>query len=95
MIGFYCHWLEDGQMAIGLGLKPELTGQGLGKGIGKNALTQFCHIVFEKYNVSKLCAFTYKNNVRSKGALESVGFRMIEEFEEDGVPSCYYELWNQ
>ncbi len=66
-----------------------------GKGIGKNVLTQFCNIVFEKYNVSKLCAFTYKNNVRSKCALESVGFRMIEEFEEDDVPSCYYELSNQ
>lgn len=66
-----------------------------GKGIGKNALTQFCHIVFEKYNVSKLCAFTYKNNTRSKGVLESVGFRMLEEFEEDGVPSYYYELLNQ
>ncbi|QUH20368.1 GNAT family N-acetyltransferase [Alkaliphilus sp. B6464] len=63
-----------------------------GKEIGKHALAQFCHLVFEKYAISKLCAFTYKSNKKSIGMLESVGFKKIEDFEEDGVISCYYEL---
>lgn len=63
-----------------------------GKGIGKDVIKQFCQLVFERYAVSKLCAFTYKDNKRSIGVLESAGFKKIEEFEEDGVLSCYYEL---
>lgn len=63
-----------------------------GRGIGKHALQQFCQLVFERYTVTKLCAFTYKENSRSISALESAGFHMVEEFEEDGVLSCYYEL---
>ena len=63
-----------------------------GMGFGKQALTQFVRLVFKGYQIDKLCAFTYSANTRSIGALESVGFRRIEEFVEDGVPSCYYEL---
>ena len=63
-----------------------------GMGIGKQALTKFHHFVFERYNISKLCAFTFSTNKRSIGALESVGFKKIEEFEEDGVLSYYCEL---
>jgi [ribosomal protein S5]-alanine N-acetyltransferase len=63
-----------------------------GKGIGQQALSQFCRLVFEKYQIDKLCAFTYSANKRSAGALEKSGFKKIEEFEEDGVLSYYYEL---
>lgn len=63
-----------------------------GQGVGKRALTQFCRIVFDKYAISRLCAFTYKHNIKSKAMLKSVGFEKIEDFEEDGIPSCYYEL---
>ncbi len=62
-----------------------------GMGIGKEALNLFFALVFEKYAIDKLCAFTYKANVRSLGMLKDAGFHMVEEFEEDGVPSCYYE----
>lgn len=62
-----------------------------GRGFGKCALKQFSQLVFDMYNISKLCAFTYKENTRSIGVMESAGFHMIEEFEEDGVLSCYYE----
>ena len=65
-----------------------------GKGVGKHVIKQFCQLVFERYAVNKLCAFTYKDNKRSMGALESAGFKKIEEFEEEGVLSCYYELSN-
>lgn len=63
-----------------------------GKGIGEHALKQFCQLVFERYAINKLCAFTYKDNKRSIGPLESAGFKKIEDFVEDGVLSCYYEL---
>lgn len=63
-----------------------------GKGIGKDALEQFSKLVFERYTVSKLCAFTYKHNKRSIATLESLGFKKLEEFEENGITSCYYEL---
>jgi len=63
-----------------------------GKGIGKTVLKQFCELIFDKYDVTKLCAFTYKHNEGSIRALESIGFKMIEEFEEDGVLSYYYEF---
>ncbi len=62
-----------------------------GIGIGKEALSRFCALVFERYAIDKLCAFAYKANVRSCGMLKSAGFHMVEEFEEDGVLSCYYE----
>ncbi|MBL4936843.1 GNAT family N-acetyltransferase [Clostridium sp. YIM B02515] len=63
-----------------------------GKGIGKDALKQFSKLVFERYAVSRLCAFTYKDNKRSIATLESAGFKKLEEFKENGIISCYYEL---
>lgn len=63
-----------------------------GMGIGKQVLTQFCRLAFERFRINKLCAFTYSSNQRSIGVLERVGFRKIEEFEEEGVPSCYFEM---
>ncbi len=63
-----------------------------GKGIGKHTIEQFCQLVFGIYDINKLCAFTYKDNKRSIAVLENAGFKKIEEFEEDDVLSCYYEL---
>ena len=63
-----------------------------GRGIGRQALAQFYALVFQRYRIGKLCAFTYRSNQRSIRALEGVGFGMVEEFEEEGVPSCYFEL---
>lgn len=63
-----------------------------GKGIGKTVLKQFCELVFDRYDVIKLCAFSYKHNEGSTRVLESSGFKIIEEFEEDVVLSYYYEL---
>jgi RimJ/RimL family protein N-acetyltransferase len=63
-----------------------------GKGIGKYALKQFCQLIFKKYDINKLCAFTYNDNKGSIGILESAGFKKIEDFVEDDVLSCYYEL---
>jgi len=63
-----------------------------GRGIGTEALSRFCGMVFERYRLDKLCAFAYRSNTRSAGMLARVGFAMVEEFVEDGVSSRYYEL---
>ena len=63
-----------------------------GQGVGTEALGQFCTLVFDRYLIDKLCAFAYKANARSDRLLRRIGFAEIEEFEEDGVPSRYYEL---
>lgn len=62
-----------------------------GQGLGKEALKEFIKILFKRYSINKLCTFTYKSNVRSIATLENVGFVNIEDFEEDGIASCYFE----
>lgn len=62
-----------------------------GQGIGKEILMQFSKVIFENYSINKLCAFTYKSNTRSIAALEKAGFVKLEDFEEAGVASCYFE----
>lgn len=66
-----------------------------GKGIGKRILLEFTKIIFNKYNLKKLCAFTYKDNERSIRTLESIGFKKVEEFKENNRLSCYYELYSE
>jgi RimJ/RimL family protein N-acetyltransferase len=56
-----------------------------GRGIGKNALKQFCRLVFERYAIDKLCAFTYADNKRSIGSLEGAGYKKIEAKEIDKI----------
>ena len=58
-------------------------------------LKTFCNTIFQRYSINKLCAFTYKTNLKSVKALESVGFNIIEEFDEDGVSSYYLEMINR
>lgn len=49
MIGFYCNWFENGELAIGLGLKPELTG----KGFGKDFVTAGINFSIQRQNYEK------------------------------------------
>ena len=62
-----------------------------GKGIGSEVLVDFIKQLKQKYNLNKLCAFTYKANLASSKMLSRVGFNCIEEFEEDGIKSLYFE----
>lgn len=62
------------------------------KGIGAIALSEFNKIISYKYDINKICAFTYEFNIASRKTLEKVGFKQIEEFEENNVKSLYYEL---
>ncbi len=62
------------------------------KGIATKAIALFLQEIFERYSVEKIGAFTYSSNIASIRVLEKSGFRFIEEWEEDGVLSRYFEL---
>jgi len=65
-----------------------------GQKIGTTAINRFSKIVFEKYKIDKIGAFTYAYNIPSIKSLIKNNFNLIEEFEENGVLSNYYELSN-
>lgn len=68
-------------------LEPELWGQG----IAAEGLRLFLAEIGEKFPIGNLGAFTFSENTASIRVLEKNGFTMVEEFEEDGVPSNYFE----
>ena len=45
--------------------------------------------IVPKFNLKTLGAFTFASNIASICVLEKNGFTKWEEFEEDGVLSCY------
>lgn len=63
-----------------------------GKGIATSAAEAFLQEVFERYNVETIGAFTYSANLASIRVLQKLGFVFVEEWEEDGVLSRYFEL---
>ena len=62
-----------------------------GKGVGSEAARLFCMEALSRYEIRKLGAFTYAENIRSLRALEKAGFREKERFPEEGRPSVYLE----
>ncbi|MBQ8599730.1 MAG: GNAT family N-acetyltransferase [Oscillospiraceae bacterium] len=63
-----------------------------GKGIAAKAGSLFLREVFRRYDIDKMGAFTYASNRASIRVLEKLGFDFVEEWEEDGVLSRYFEL---
>ena len=62
-----------------------------GKGIGSQAAKLFLPEVFSRYQINKMGAFTYADNLSSIEALKKAGFREVERFEEEGRMSVYLE----
>lgn len=60
-------------------------------GIATKAVKMFIKNICAKYHVKSIGAFTYANNIASVRVLEKNGFVVMEEFEEDGVPSKYFQ----
>lgn len=48
--------------------------------------------IVPKFNLKTLGAFTFASNIASICVLEKNGFTKWEEFEEDGVLSCYLQV---
>ncbi len=61
------------------------------KGIASEALRLFMEEVTERFQLRTLGAFTYSSHTPSIRVLEKNHFNFIEEFEEDGIPSQYYQ----
>lgn len=63
-----------------------------GKGIATEALRLFIAEIVPKFNLKTLGAFTFASNIASIRVLEKNGFTKREEFEEDGILSCYLQV---
>ena len=62
-----------------------------GKGVATEAVRLFLAEVLERFGLTSVGAFTYAENAASIRVLEKNGFRLMEEFTEDGVASRYYQ----
>ena len=62
------------------------------KGIAATALNMFIKNIHAEYMVKTIGAFTFSHNHASIRVLEKNGFSVIEEFEEDGIPSKYFQF---
>ncbi len=63
-----------------------------GQGIASKALAMFLLEITWKYGLKAVGAFTFSHNLSSIRVLEKNGFRLMDEFFEDGIPSRYYQL---
>ena len=68
--------------------EPELQS----KGIATTATRLFIDVIKERFNIKSIGAFTFSNNFGSIRVLEKNGFSFVEEFEEDGVLSKYFQI---
>ncbi len=62
------------------------------KGIATEAVKLFLQDVFQRYQIQRVGAFTYANNRASIRVLEKAGFHWMENWAEDSILSCYYEI---
>lgn len=63
-----------------------------GQGIATKALELFLPEIARKYGLKTAGAFTYTDNLPSIRVLEKNGFRLAQEFMENGASSRYYQL---
>ncbi len=63
-----------------------------GQGIASRALSMFLLEITGKYGLKTVGAFTYSSNLPSIRVLEKNGFRLAEEFVENGLSSQYFQL---
>lgn len=62
------------------------------RGIATAATRLFIEKIRERFSINSIGAFTFSNNFASIRVLEKNGFSLVEEFEEDGVLSKYFQL---
>lgn len=55
------------------------------KGIGSRVMSEFISILRQKYDLTKIEAYTFSKNIASIKCLEKVGFITTEDFEENGI----------
>ena len=62
------------------------------RGIATEAVRMFLRVIRENFPITTVGAFTFSHNEASVRVLEKNGFALVEEFEEDGVMSKYFQL---
>lgn len=62
-----------------------------GRGVATEAVRLFLAEVKARYGLRRVGAFAYADNAASLRVLEKNGFRCVEEFEEEGCRSAYWE----
>lgn len=70
LVGFFCVKQEAGDVEIGLGLRPDLTGQGRGGAF----LNEILRFVKENYQFEKICMDVASFNQRAIKVYERAGF---------------------
>jgi len=77
LVGFYSIKFEEGIMWIGLALKPELTGQGLGQGFVQSGID----FAIQKFNYRNeyVMLTVWAENERAIKSYEKIGFRQVSK----------------
>lgn len=78
LVGFYSFSFQEGIMWLGFGLKPELTGIGL----GKDFVTEGIKFGMEnfKYKKNHIMLAVASFNKRATRLYEKIGFQTVEEY---------------
>ena len=84
-IGFYSIIEDDGQIEIGLGLRPDLTG----KGYGKEFLEMLLEYISLNYEKKKIVLSVAAFNSRAIHLYEKCGFKRIKSFSQTTNGSIY------
>lgn len=85
----YIRMIESSDhILIGLGLKPELCGQGLGNQL-MEIIKKQC---FEKFPNKKICLEVREFNKRAIRCYEKAGFRVVDKYEKE-TPLGSGEFW--
>ena len=61
------------------------------KGVATRAVELFLHEIQARFDIYTVGAFAFSDNRASRRVLEKNGFRLMEEFVEDGRRSTYYQ----
>ncbi|WP_421378442.1 GNAT family N-acetyltransferase [Bacillus salacetis] len=86
LIGYFCFQRDEaGQLEIGLGMKPKLTG----KGLGLEFVLEGIRFAIANYQTSALSLSVAAFNKRAIKVYEKTGFESIETFKQDTNGSTY------
>lgn len=79
LVGFFCLSMEDGEIEIGLGLKPDCCG----KGIGREFVNSIIDYINEHYVYNVLSMSVASFNQRAIKVYKSCGFREQMTYMQD------------
>ncbi|MFP7479526.1 GNAT family N-acetyltransferase [Terribacillus saccharophilus] len=85
VIGFCSIQLEEEEAEIGLGMRPDLTG----KGLGQKFVSYLVHYIIGAYHPERISLAVAAFNKRAITLYERIGFRHTESFDQQTNGSVY------